>query len=676
MSPIFQCTQTKRLTALRQLLRAYESLSPKLIPWDQPAQPHKGRCKRRLDAAALFTCLSAIIWHPPAHGQQPKATPPVASTTSAAAQEAQLSLLAEQAFVSLDYARAYKLASQALSINPKNLTTRRLAARSALALKKTVQCQRLLLAISPQVASSDDIHTLGECSEGSSNISELIVRYIDLARRIPDKADAASFWLGTFAYQREQYAKASTYLDAVVIVPARFDEKKRFMQDRIADYLRIQESRRRMQTESSQAGTETMSGMDSKSQTPSAADTERKSLKREVKMTEKITKPRRAATKNGSFYSFEGGVSAGLAGGVQDTVSTETGEQEEFDREIRNAAQERRNPNLSAIQETSGSLLFPTIRAVTHFQTGYRAGNFVEQNGTEYAGGLRINVAYSGIKVPFYTLKDTRAHPSSSALQNPSGAGGRLYGHFDFQPNPFFSFRSELYIDRLIAAYDVQYGQTGGDSEVRLSSGSFYLALRGFWSFLQGEDLAMGGDWNGFELDAGLVDLGFFSIKAPRGHSLLAYHVSAARNDSPTRGVHQIVATEGEFFEFNFAPAFTLGDQFKAIFWYRYVAGSGRSYRSSVTRAEQDKSGDLRAKFPDAEYDSQLSDWFAAIEYHPWTWGGIVAGLGASFYTTLFTEETAIATSPNAVTTYSYQPLLDAGKNNITFGFIEFQARL
>lgn len=677
MPTILERTQTKSMNVLRQVHSLDDSARQRHLPCAHEGLVNQGCCRRYRFTAWLFTSLLALIWHHPAHGQQPppKTQGPAASAASAAAQEAQLSLLAEQAFVSLDFARAYKLASQALSINPKNLTTRRLAARSALALKKTSQCQRLLLAVSPQLASSDDIHTLGECSEGSSNISEPVVRYIERARKSTDKTDAASFWLGTFAYQKEQYAKASTYLDAVLVLPARFEEKKRFMQDRIADYLKIQENRRRLQKKTPESEAEKNRGIETQAPPGAVADTEKKLPKREKDVPEKPRSPQPPALKNGPFYSFAGDASAGLAGGVQDTVSTETGDQEAFDRELRAAAREGRNPNLSTIREESGSLLFPTVRGVAHFQTGYRAGNFVEKDGTEYAGGLLINVAYSGIKVPFYTLKDTRAHPSSSALHNPSGAGARLHGRIDFQPNPFFSIKSQLYIDRLISAYDVQYGQTGGDTEVRLSSGSFYLALRGFWSFLQGEDLAMGGDWNGFELDAGLIDLGFFSIQAPRGHALFAYQVSAARNDSPTTGVHQVVATEGEFFEFNFAPAFTFLDRFKAMFWYRYVTGTGRSYRSSVTRSEQDKSGDLRAKFPDAEYESQLSDWYAAIEYNPWAWGGIVAGLGASFYTTVFTEETAIATAPNAVTTYSYQPLLDAGKRNLTFGFVEFQAR-
>lgn len=596
-------------------------------------------------AAGLLTALfcNQAAWAQPAPPSSP------ASSGSTAAREAQLSLLAEQAFVSLDYARAYKWATQSLSINPRNITMRRLAARSALALKKYSECQRLMLAVNPVAANADDIHTLGECSEASSQVDETVVRYIERAGKSADKTDAASFWLGTFAYQSEQYAKAEPYLEAVVVLPARFEEKKRFMQARITDYLAIQDNRRRLV----------------KKPQSSAATPRRDTPRRETQKAEA----------NGSFFSFSGQAVAGLAGGVQDTVPTETGEQAAFDTELRDAAQENRNPNLSTKREKSGSLVFPTVRGSAHFRTGYRAGNFVASNGTEYAGGMIINAAYSGIKVPFYTLHETRSHPSSSALHNPSGAGARLYGSIDFQPNPFFAVRSELYLDRLLSAYENQYGQIGGDAQAKLSSGSFYLALGAFWSFLQGDDFALGGDWNGFSLDAGLINLGFFSIQAPKGHSLFVYHVSAARNDSPTTGVHQMVATEGDFFEFNFAPSFAILDSFRALFWYRYVTGTGRSYRSSLTRAEQERSGDLRAKLPDAEYESSLSDWYAAIEYNPWEWGGIVAGLGASFYSTLFTEETSIATAPNRVTAFSYQPLLDSGKRNITFGFIEFQSR-
>jgi hypothetical protein len=643
-----------------------------------------------ISPVALFRLEQSAIAQTPRQTPQPTAKPlgktgnkketkpatsqPVATKPQTQTQERTLSLAAEQAFASLDYATAFRAGQQVLSENPKNLAMRRLTASSALQLKKFSDCLKLMAVLTPKESSADDLHLLGECSQGNGSFTTQTIRSFEQSRNAPEKTDAASYWLGVAAYRDGNFVASKRYLDSVAILPARFDEQKKFMLERIADLLRANSP-----APNTPKPTATPAVPSAVSDSPPRPNGERSDkAERGERLPERARLdliPRKKA-ENGGFSNFEGDAKLGVAAGVLDRVGIGIDEQKAFDKEVETAVREKREVKVSTIQERTGVLFTPLVSLNGKVNTGFRSDDFVGDRGTEYGLGVAFSGSYTTVQSNFYAVQDTRMHPAASVAFPSPGAGIRVSGHIDNRPNPFFRFWLEVFADRLATKFDNQFGQLGAQGRFSLQTRTAYFAVGGFWSLLQGSDMGIGGHWNGFELDAGLSNLGYFGLRAPLGHSLLSYQVSSPIPSSRTTGVFQIVSLEGTYFEVNLAPSIIFSPYFRAMLWYRFVYGRERTYVSSVTKAAQLKKDDLQPAERDSQFDSSLSDFSAAVEYTPWEWGGILGGVTASFYRTIYNlAEVPPNPSANSTSPYLYQPLLDRGKQNFTLGFVSIYTR-
>jgi hypothetical protein len=596
-------------------------------------------------------------------------------------QERTLSLAAEQAFASLDYATAFRAGQQVLSENPKNLAMRRLTAASALQLKRFADCLKLMGVLTPKETSADDLHLLGECSQGNGSFTSQTIRSFEQSRNAPEKTDAASYWLGFAAYRDGNFVASKRYLDSVAILPARFDEQKKFMLERIADLLRA-----------NSPAPNTPKPIASPTPTaPAGAPVSVDGQPRSNDKPERIEKPERGErlperarldliprkkAENGGFSNFEGDARIGVAAGVLDRVGVGIDDQKAYDKEVEAAVEGGREVKISTVEERTGVLFTPLVLFNGKVSTGYRSDDFVGDRGTEYGLGVAFSGSYTSVQSNFYAVQNTRMHPAASVAFTSAGAGIRVSAHIDNRPNPFFRFWLEAFADRLATKFDNQFGQLGAQGRFSLQTRTAYFAVGGFWSMLQGSDLGIGGHWNGIELDAGLSNLGYFGLRAPLGHSLLSYQVSAPIPSSRTTGVFQIVSLEGAYFEINLAPSIIFSPYFRAMLWYRFVSATERTYIASTTKAAQIAQNDYAVKFPDSQFNSSLSDFSAAVEYTPWDWGGILGGVTASFYRTVYRPNAGPANSTaTSRSTYLYQPLLDRGKQNFTLGFISLYTR-
>ncbi len=612
---------------------------------------------------------------------RPATSQPAAPKPQTQTQERTLSLAAEQAFASLDYATAFRAGQQVLSENPKNLAMRRLTAASALQLKRFADCLKLMGVLTPKETSADDLHLLGECSQGNGSFTSQTIRSFEQSRNAPEKTDAASYWLGFAAYRDGNFVASKRYLDSVAILPARFDEQKKFMLERIADLLRANSPAPSTPKPTAPPAPAAATGA------PASVEGQPRSndkLERTEKPERGERLPERARldliprkkAENGGFSNFEGDAKIGVAAGVLDRVGLGIDEQKAFDKEVETAVREKREVKVSTIQERTGVLFTPLVSLNGKVNTGFRSDDFVGDRGTEYGLGVAFSGSYTTVQSNFYAVQDTRMHPAASVAFPSPGAGIRVSGHIDNRPNPFFRFWLEVFADRLATKFDNQFGQLGAQGRFSLQTRTAYFAVGGFWSLLQGSDMGIGGHWNGFELDAGLSNLGYFGLRAPLGHSLLSYQVSAPIPSSRTTGVFQIVSLEGTYFEVNLAPSIIFSPYFRAMLWYRFVSATERTYIASTTKAAQIAQNDYAVKFPDSQFDSSLSDFSAAVEYTPWDWGGILGGVTASFYRTVYRPDEG---PPNSTATskspFLYQPLLDRGKQNFTLGFISLYTR-
>jgi hypothetical protein len=591
---------------------------------------------------------------------------------SASSRERSLALAAEQAFASLDYTSAYRAGVQVLGLNPRNLTIRRLAAASALQLKRFNDCIRLMAAVPPAETSSDDVHTLGECSQGLGTFAPSLLRNFEALKTDPNRSDAAHYWLGVAAYRASNFKLAKGLLDSVVVLPTRLEGPKRFMLERIAD---VESADQGSQTNraSDQPAKPSKPPPDGQQPPPAQLQGDRTKPGRSNSRIDLI--PRRSA-QNGWFSGFGGGAQVGAFGGVIDRVSVLPDAQKDYDRDVEAARAANRNPNPETIETKTGSIVSPLIALNAKVSTGYRTADFVSDRGTQYGLDLMFSGAYSSIESSFYAVHGTKMHPAASAAIHAPGAGLRLSNHIEIRPNPAIGFLVETYIDRLANGLDKQFGQAGGRGKVWLEGEHMVLGATAFWNLLMGPDLVIGSHWNGVELDLSIKEVGMFSLRAPPGHSLASFQVSTSIPKSQTTGVFQLMSLDGRFWEFNVAPTLSFAPWFKTFVWYRLVSGTARAYRSSVSKEIQIRQDDYEAKNPDSQFESTLHDLSVALEYTPWSWGGVVAGISASYFGTRYAldEVPADPTAPDAKP-FDYQPLLDRGRQNVTVGFLSLYSR-
>ena len=639
------------------------SLGPEI--GDRTSLKTKFHCIPRAFLILVFIVAGA------ARGFAQTNVPPSSSSNSPAhattAKERGLALAVEQSYASLDYAGAYRAGLQVLAINPRNITVRRLAAASALALKRYSDCLRLMVVIADKDTSSDDLHTLGECAQGMGSFSHPLKRTFEQGRQSTDRADAANYWLGVAAYRAGDYRAAQSYLNSVVVLPSRFESQKRFMLERIADI----DSPPPSNTKSKTPEDGDNSGKPTRPARPSdrPADPPERTPGGRVDsstMARIEGVPRRPAT-NGWFGTFEGTAAVGALAGTIDRVSLLSDDQKAYDNDVEAARKENRNPNTNTIASRNGPLVGLVAQLNIRTATGFRSGDYVGKRGTEYSLGLAFSGTYSPIESNFYAVRDTKMHPAASAALPSQGMGLRAAVSVDSRPNAAFHSRLEGYLDRLASGFDNQYGQLGSRGSVALEGQTVIFGIGGFWNLVMGPDMVIGGHWNGAELEIGLKDLGPFSLRAPPGHSLLSYQISSSIPRSRSKGVFQIMSLDGDFWEFNLAPTVTFSPELQVYAWYRFVSGSKRAYRSSVSKDIQIKQDDYEAKNADSQYESTLHDLSLNVDYAPWTWGGLQAGVVASYAGTRYKLEDIPSnpSSPNA-SPFSYAALLDRGRQNVT----------
>jgi hypothetical protein len=595
---------------------------------------------------------------------QPSSTPST-GTASPSAKERALALAAEQAFASLDYTTAYRSGMQALAINPRNITVRRLTAVSALQLKRYGDCLRLISIMATKDLSSDDVHTLGECAQGLGSFSQPLRRTLEQLRSSSDKGDAANYWLGVAAYRAENYAEAKPFLEAVVVLPARFESQKRFMLERIADVEAAKTPAKPPATDGSDR--------------PDRNDGKRPVAPSPRAVAPKVSEPpRRLAPRlleNGWFGEVSGSTSVGAVAGSIDRVSLRHDSQKAFDADVEAAARETRSVSLGTVSARTGALFGARADLHATALAGYRSGDFVGKRGSEYGVGLGLSASYSPLESSFYTVQNTTMHPAVTAAIAGTGAALRASTHIESRPHSAFGSRIDGYFDRQFNSYGDQFGQLGGRGRVWIQGTHLTLAGEGFWNLLMGPDLVIGGHWNGVGIDLSAQDLGLFSLSAPPGHSLVSYQRSVSIPKSRTKGVFQIMDLDGAYVEANVAPSIQFTQALRSFLWYRFVSGSQRSYRSSVSKAIQVRQDDFEAKASDSQYESNLHDLSVNLDYQGWSWGGLQTGISASYYATRYklVDLPNNPSSPN-VTPFAYAPLLDRGRQNVTLFYIAIQA--
>lgn len=628
-----------------------------------PIKTHVVTKSRRTGTAVLlFTALllgMAVI---------PGPTRALAQATSP--KERSLALVAEQAFASLDYTTAYRSGLQVLTLNPRNLAIRRLTAASALQLKRFSDCLRLITVIPEKETSQDDLHTTGECAQGLGNFAPALKRDFEKMRGSSDTADAANYWLGVAAYRSGDYAAAKSSLEAVIVLPARFESQKRFMLERIADYESAKASPAKPPPA---AGTNSSSGPSLGNKTQQnrpegrIEGQDRRPARDQVSGKDRLELVPRKAPENGWYSLFEGESTLGVAGGALDRVSLAPDAQKAFDQDVEAARSNGGNPDTAKISVRNGTILGVIATLHARAATGYRSGDYVNRRGTEYDLGVTLSGAFSPVESPFFAVKDTKMHPASSAAVPPRGAGLRAHAHMESWLNPAIASRLEVYMDRLASDGSNQYGQFGGRGLAWIEGKHVILGVAGFWNLLMGPDLVVGGHWNGGEFELGFKELGLFRLQAPPGHSLLSYQISSSIPKSRSKGVFQIMSLDGSFWEVNLAPTLTFSPALSTFIWYRFVSGKERAYRSSVSKEIQIKQEDFEAKNPDSQYESVLHDLSINLRYTPWRWGGFHAGLSASYFATRY-KLFDIPPNPSSPTAqpFDYSLLLDRGRQNVT----------
>lgn len=587
---------------------------------------------------------------------------------------------AQQAMARLDYAQAYRFALEALRSDPKNLEVRRIAARSAKEMQRPSDCLRLMQPVPASAANIDDVGLVGDCAS-SSQFTSWSLAFLQQSTLQTANADMANFWLGKFYYRRGDYARADGFLAKVTVLPARLEKDRQFMIERSREVLKAQ----RAQTSTTDGNPSGDSPRDSSR--PEQRDVTR-ALPRDssaegrppaagAATSQTLSAARKVALRHsspeGTFVRpvAEARAGFGLYKGTITNLSPEA--QEGYDKAIVSGKPEQAVP---AIKEQRADLNDVSVDAVVGGAFGFQSA--LSPGGGQWRIGVdvRVGATQSGRELPVYALLGDSL-PAQYSVRTPHGGWGlSIAPLMDLATNRNFSLGAKVLVGTSAARRASRLARTEGSGYARVEFDQIDVRTGGSFGWLLGSDNKQGAQVMSFDFDGRVVRYRLLGFGAPEGYPLFRY---SRLVPTGSNAVSLFTQLEGDFLELNIAPRVFVGEQFSALFWYRYVAASRQSFVGKnlfdAVEAQGKSKGNWDPPRPTAEYTSASQDVVFEIEWWPQSWVSSAAGVLVRKSVTQYNDKTTLV-SPNGIDSFSYAGLLDRAGESWSRYFIEVRAAL